>query len=59
MVLTPYLGQLRQLQELLRQENDPVLNDLDTYDLVQAGLLSPAAVNVGKKNSIRLATIGK
>lgn len=36
-VLTPYLGQLQLLRELLSKDNDPVLSDLDSYDLVRAG----------------------
>jgi hypothetical protein len=56
-ILTPYLGQLHKLRDALKNDNDPVLNDLDSYDLVRAGLLPPAAANV-KKNPIRLATIG-
>lgn len=56
-VLTPYLGQLRQLNDALSKSNDPVLNDLDTFDLVRAGLLSTSAAKLSKK-PIRLATIG-
>lgn len=57
-ILTGYLGQLRALQEALRQaDNDPILNDLDSADLVRAGLVSPAAAEVTKR-PIRLATIG-
>lgn len=56
-VLTPYLGQLRTLRDILKKDNDPILNDLDTYELVQAGLLSVAAASVTKK-PLRLATIG-
>lgn len=56
-ILTPYLGQLRELQEALKKDNDPVLNDLDSFDLIKAGLLSKSAANVSK-NPIRLATIG-
>ena len=41
-ILTPYLGQLRLLRDQLMIENDPVLNDLDSFDLVRAGLLSEA-----------------
>ncbi|KZP13920.1 P-loop containing nucleoside triphosphate hydrolase protein [Athelia psychrophila] len=55
-ILTPYLGQLQKLQEALRIDNDPVLNDLDSFDLVRAGLLPSASGRV-KKNPIRLATI--
>lgn len=36
-VLTPYLGQLSLLREVLGRENDPWLNDLDSADLVRAG----------------------
>ena len=57
-VLTPYLGQLRELQKGLRETNDAVLNDLDSYALVRAGLISQSSANVARK-SIRLATIGK
>jgi superfamily I DNA and/or RNA helicase len=56
-ILTPYLGQLHKLRDALKKDNDPVLNDLDSYDLVRAGLLPAASANVNKK-SLRLATIG-
>ncbi|KAG1870831.1 P-loop containing nucleoside triphosphate hydrolase protein [Suillus subluteus] len=55
-VLTPYLGQLSKLREYLKADNDPVLNDLDSFDLVRAGLLSPDAAKASKRK-IRLATI--
>ncbi|KAL4912229.1 P-loop containing nucleoside triphosphate hydrolase protein [Aspergillus aurantiobrunneus] len=55
-VLTPYLGQLHLLREELRKENDPVLNDLDSYDLVRAGLISQASAQHIKK-PIKLSTI--
>ncbi|KAH7929198.1 P-loop containing nucleoside triphosphate hydrolase protein [Leucogyrophana mollusca] len=55
-ILTPYLGQLYKLREALKTDNDPVLNDLDSFDLVRAGLLSTAAATVSKRR-IRLATI--
>jgi hypothetical protein len=48
-ILTPYLGQLRALQQALRDTNDPLLSDLDSADLVRAGLVSPAAANVSKQ----------
>jgi hypothetical protein len=57
-VLTPYLGQLSLLRQTLSKTNDPVLNDLDSYDLVQAGLLSQASANHSKR-AIKLSTIGK
>ena len=55
-VLTPYLGQLRLLQQVLGKENDPILNDLDSADLVRAGLLSSVAVQRPRKK-LRIATI--
>lgn len=56
-ILTPYLGQLLKLQAALKADNDPVLSDLDSYDLVRAGLLPAATAKLSKK-PIRLATIG-
>ena len=56
-VLTPYLGQLYNLQDVLKSENDPVLNDLDSFDLVKAGSMPAAAAKIAK-NPLRLATIG-
>ncbi|KAG5662550.1 hypothetical protein KAF25_004968 [Fusarium avenaceum] len=55
-VLTPYLGQLSLLKETLKKETDSYLNDLDSHDLVRAGLMTPAAAKVNKK-SLRLSTI--
>ena len=57
-VLTPYLGQLRLLLDELGKDNDPVLNDLDSYDLVRAGLMPAASASL-KKPRIRISTIGK
>jgi hypothetical protein len=57
-VLTPYLGQLQLLRVRLSKDNDPVLNDLDSHDLVRAGLLPPASAKLSKR-SIRISTIGK
>lgn len=57
-VLTPYLGQLQLLLKLLSKNNDPILNDLDSYDLVRAGLLPAASAKLAKKQ-IHLSTIGK
>ena len=42
-VLTPYLGQLRELKIALQKDMDPILNDLDSFDLVRAGLMSDSA----------------
>ncbi|KAK1144124.1 hypothetical protein N8T08_005786 [Aspergillus melleus] len=55
-VLTPYLGQLHLLRDILSKETDPVLNDLDSHDLVRAGLLSQASAQ-HKKRPIKLSTI--
>ncbi|KAI5777897.1 P-loop containing nucleoside triphosphate hydrolase protein [Geopyxis carbonaria] len=55
-VLTPYLGQLQLLREVLGRENDPVLNDLDSYDLVRAGLL-PAASAALASRPLLISTI--
>ncbi|MCJ1288012.1 hypothetical protein MMC26_007365, partial [Xylographa opegraphella] len=55
-VLTPYLGQLRLLMDVLGKENDPILNDLDSYDLVRAGLM-PAATAQLQKRRLRISTI--
>ncbi|KAG2138479.1 P-loop containing nucleoside triphosphate hydrolase protein [Suillus clintonianus] len=54
-VLTPYLGQLSKLRDVLKTDNDPVLNDLDSHDLIRAELLSQA--DSKSKKRIRLATI--
>ena len=48
-VLTPYLAQLSLLRETLSIDNDPVLNDLDSYDLVSAGLMTAASANLAKR----------
>lgn len=56
-ILTPYLGQLYLLVKTLANENDPILNDLDSAELVRAGLLSPAGAGVSKRK-IKISTIG-
>jgi hypothetical protein len=56
-VLTPYLGQLSLLRQELARAMDPVLNDLDSHDLVKAGLMSSASAGSSKRQ-IRLSTIG-
>ena len=58
-ILTPYLGQLRAIMDALKgnQDGHAVLGDLDSRDLVRAGLMSDFnAVSV--KKQIRIATIG-
>jgi hypothetical protein len=57
-VLTPYLGQLYLLLNTLSKDNDPILNDLDSYELLQAGLITPASANITKRK-LRLSTIGE
>jgi hypothetical protein len=57
-ILTPYLGQLHLLRDELSKDNDPVLNDLDSYDLVRAGLMPSATAQVNKPK-VRISTIGK
>ena len=57
-VLTPYLGQLRLLVENLKADHDPVLSDLDSHDLVKAGLLAPASANFTKRQ-LRVSTVGE
>ncbi|KAF1955358.1 P-loop containing nucleoside triphosphate hydrolase protein [Byssothecium circinans] len=55
-ILTPYLGQLYRLVKTLSSENDPILNDLDSFELIRAGLLSPAWAHVSKRK-IKISTI--
>ncbi|KAG9187998.1 hypothetical protein G6011_01921 [Alternaria panax] len=55
-ILTPYLGQLYLLMNTLSAENDPILNDLDSYELIRAGLMTPASANISKRK-LRISTI--
>ncbi|KAJ6784538.1 hypothetical protein PWT90_06756 [Aphanocladium album] len=55
-ILTPYLGQLRLLRDMLSCDNDPLLSDLDSHELIRAGLVTTAAAKLGK-TQIRLSTI--
>ncbi|KAI1379383.1 P-loop containing nucleoside triphosphate hydrolase protein [Hypoxylon crocopeplum] len=55
-ILTPYLGQLALLRNKLSEDHDPILNDLDSHDLVGAGILPAASAEINKK-PIRLSTI--
>ncbi|KAK4899868.1 hypothetical protein LTR49_027565 [Elasticomyces elasticus] len=55
-VLTPYLGQVSLLRQELAQAMDPVLNDLDSFDLIKAGVMSPSSAGPSKR-PIRLSTI--
>ncbi|CAD6447396.1 0557e774-38d7-48ff-aa0d-164e8d9530c5 [Sclerotinia trifoliorum] len=55
-VLTPYVAQLKLLREKLSKENDPILNDLDKYDLIRAGLYVDAGAKASKP-SLRISTV--
>ncbi|KAI9763908.1 MAG: hypothetical protein M1840_009020 [Geoglossum simile] len=55
-VLTPYLAQLHLLRNTLRKENDPVLNDLDSHELIRAGLIPAAAAQITKR-PLRISSI--
>lgn len=55
-VLTPYLGQLYLLLNTLSTENDPILDDLDSHELIQAGLMTTASANISKRK-LRISTI--
>jgi hypothetical protein len=57
-ILTPYLGQLHLLRDELSKDNDPVLNDLDSHDLIRAGLIPSATAQVNKPK-VRISTIGE
>jgi len=56
-VLTPYLGQLYRLLGAFGFDNNFALNDLDSFDLVKAGLMPAADARIAE-NQVRLATIG-
>ncbi|KAL6872438.1 P-loop containing nucleoside triphosphate hydrolase protein [Trichoderma longibrachiatum] len=55
-VLTPYMGQLALLRDTLRDQADPYLNELDTHELVRAGLMTQAASKAAK-SKLRLSTV--
>ena len=55
-ILTPYLGQLHLLRQELAKDNDPVLNDLDSFVLIRAGLLAPSSAAQSKR-PIKISTI--
>jgi superfamily I DNA and/or RNA helicase len=57
-VITPYLGQPKLLRDQLSEANDPILNDLDKFDLVRGGLLTDLSSKTPKP-SLRISTIGK
>uniref|UniRef100_A0A8H7N5S2 AAA+ ATPase domain-containing protein n=1 Tax=Bionectria ochroleuca TaxID=29856 RepID=A0A8H7N5S2_BIOOC len=57
-VLTPYLGQLSLMRSELssRTQIDPLLNDLDFYELIRAGLMTNVSAKE-QKARVRLSTI--
>ncbi|KAF7863083.1 hypothetical protein EAF04_007166 [Stromatinia cepivora] len=55
-ILTPYVAQLRLLLDKLAIENDPILNDLDKYDLIRAGLYIDTGAKPSKP-SLRISTV--
>ncbi|KAM7215771.1 helicase required for RNAi-mediated heterochromatin assembly 1 [Rhypophila decipiens] len=56
-VLAPYLGQIRVLQDLfLANKQDPELSEMDNRELLRAGLISQAAARVNQK-PLRLSTV--
>lgn len=58
-VLTPYLGQLFLLTEILKHETDPWLADLDNHEMRRAGLITDAAAKAAGKNPLRISSIGE
>lgn len=58
-VLTPYLGQLLLLRDLLKKDYDPWLDDMDSYELVRKGLIPEVAAKAQRKEKLRVSTIGK
>lgn len=56
-ILTPYLGQLALLRTELSKTNDPILNDLDSSDLIEAGLMNSGTAKLTRQ-PIRISTIG-
>lgn len=57
-VLTPYLGQLRLLRDLLaKNKHDPALSEFDKAELIRAGLISEASAKLDSK-PLRISTIG-
>ncbi|KAH6848029.1 P-loop containing nucleoside triphosphate hydrolase protein [Chaetomium sp. MPI-CAGE-AT-0009] len=56
-ILTPYLGQLRVLRDLLaKNQHDPALSEMDKNELLRAGLITEAAAKHDKK-PLRISTI--
>ncbi|POR37531.1 NFX1-type zinc finger-containing protein 1, partial [Tolypocladium paradoxum] len=58
-ILTPYLGQLRTLSDLLRRhQRDPEISELDKFELLRSGLMTQAAAKIERK-PVRISTIGE
>ena len=59
-ILTPYLGQLRAIMDALKeiQDSDPVLSDLDSHDLVRAGLMSGSEAKSAKSKFALQRSVG-
>ncbi|EAT81282.2 hypothetical protein SNOG_11574 [Parastagonospora nodorum SN15] len=57
-ILTPYLGQLSLLLKTLSADNDPILNDLDSHELIRAGIQIEQHYSPRKSNSIQSALMG-
>ncbi|EGR46246.1 uncharacterized protein TRIREDRAFT_66551 [Trichoderma reesei QM6a] len=53
-VLTPYMGQLALLRDMMKES--VYLNELDTHELVRAGLMTQAASKAAK-SKLRLSTV--
>jgi hypothetical protein len=59
-ILTPYLGQLRAIMDALKeaQDSDAVLSDLDSHDLVRAGLMSESDAKLPKSKFALRPSVG-
>jgi hypothetical protein len=58
-ILTPYLGQLKVIRDLLQKnKHDTELSEMDKFDLIRAGLMTYAEAKADRK-PLRLSTIGK
>ncbi|KAK3343440.1 P-loop containing nucleoside triphosphate hydrolase protein [Lasiosphaeria hispida] len=56
-ILTPYLGQLREIRDLLHDEKyNTQVTEMDKADLIKAGLITQAAAKADKK-TLRISTI--
>ena len=58
-ILTPYLGQLRAIRDLLlHNQHNPEFSELDRHELIRAGLMTRTASKVDRK-PVRISTIGE